>query len=196
MNFDASVFNSDKSFVNGTNDREAHTKFWIAALVQMNCEKKSEAKLNNLGFETYLPIQKEERQWSDRKKIIDRIVIPMVIFIRIKPNEDRIVRSYSFIHKLLTFPGSKEISTPIPDEQIDSLKFLLSNAESEVTIVSDINVGDEVRITKGTLKGLKGTLCMMNAKTPKVAIRIDCLGYASVSIPEIYIEKFNIKLMQ
>ena len=132
------------SFVNGTNDREAHVKFWIAALVQMNCEKKSEAKLNSLGFETYLPIQKEEHQWSDRRKIIDRIVIPMIVFVHVDKEHVQSVRNLSFVHKLIVYPGSKEIVTPIPDEQIDQLRFLLSNAESEVSIISDIKVGDEV----------------------------------------------------
>ena len=177
------------SFVNGTNDREAHVKFWIAALVQMNCEKKSEAKLNSLGFETYLPIQKEEHQWSDRRKIIDRIVIPMIVFVHVDKEHVQSVRNLSFVHKLIAYPGSKEIVTPIPDEQIDQLRFLLSNAESEVSIISDIQVGDEVQIIKGTLKGLKGLLCMMNTKTPKIAIRIDSLEYASVSIPMSFIEK-------
>ena len=31
----------EKSFVNGTSDREAHPKRWIAVLVQVNCEKKT-----------------------------------------------------------------------------------------------------------------------------------------------------------
>lgn len=170
------------SLANGTNDREAHPKFWIAALVQMNYEKKAETKLNNLGFETYLPIQKEERQWSDRRKIIDRIVIPMVVFIRVKQNEDRIIRNYSFIRKLLTMPGSAQVATPIPDEQIENLKFLLSNAETPVSIVSNLKVGDIVRIARGVLKGYEGFLCMLNDSHRAVAIRINGLGYACVTI--------------
>ncbi len=171
-----------ESFVNGTNDREAQPKFWIAALVQMNCERKAEVKLNKLGFETYLPIQKEERQWSDRKKIIERIVIPMVVFIRVKQNEDRIIRNYSFIHKLLTLPGTKGISSPIPEEQIENLKYLLFNAETSVSIVSNLEVGGMVRITKGALKGYEGLLCMLNDNNKAVAIRINGLGYACVTI--------------
>lgn len=170
------------SFVNGTNDREAHPKVWIAALVQMNCEKKAEAKLNSLGFETYLPIQKKERQWSDRIKIIDRIVIPMVIFIRISPKEDEIIRNYSFIRKLLTLPGAKTISSRIPDEQIDKLKYLLVHAKSEVSVISNLQVGDTVIITRGALKGFEGQLCMIEKNKPIVAILIDGLGYACVKI--------------
>ena len=177
------------SSVNGTNDREAYPKFWIAILVQMNCEKKVADKLNKRGFETYLPIQKEKRKWSDRTKIIDRIVIPMIVFVRVNRDNVQSVRNLSFVRKLITYPGFKEIASPIPDEQIDQLKFLLSNAESEVSVTSDIKVGDEVKIIKGTLRGIKGVLCLRNTRTPKVAIRIDCLGYALVSIPMSFVEK-------
>lgn len=43
----------EKSFANGTNDREAHPKRWIAVLVQMNCEKKTATQLGKAGYETY-----------------------------------------------------------------------------------------------------------------------------------------------
>ena len=44
----------EKSFANGTNDREAHPKRWIAVLVQMNCEKKTATQLGKAGYETYI----------------------------------------------------------------------------------------------------------------------------------------------
>lgn len=177
-----------------TNNREAYPKFWIAALVQMNCEKKAELQLRKLGYETYLPIQKEEHYWSDRKKLIDRIVIPMIVFIHVSKNEDKIVRNYSFIHKLLTLPGSKEVATPIPDFQIENLRFLLSNAESKVTITSKLHVGDDVKIVKGALRGLVGQLCMINEGKSTVAIRIDILGYACVTISSKNVEKLQVGL--
>lgn len=58
----------EESFANGTNDREACPKRWIAVLVQMNCEKKTATQLGKAGYETYIPIQQEIHQWSDRKK--------------------------------------------------------------------------------------------------------------------------------
>ena len=176
------ICSEELSFVNGTNEREAHPKFWIAALVQMNCEKKVAAKLDKLGIENYVAIQKEERQWSDRKKVIDRIVIPMVVFIRVKQNEDSIIRNYSFIHKLFTMPGSTQVATPIPDKQIENLKFLLSNSETPVSIVSNLEVGDMVRITRGALKGYVGLLCGLNDNHKAVAVRINGLGYACVTV--------------
>ncbi len=39
MKVESAICQVSNSFVNGTNDREAYPKRWIAALVQMNCEK-------------------------------------------------------------------------------------------------------------------------------------------------------------
>ncbi len=60
-----------KSFANRTNDREAHPKYWVAALVRMNCERKAASKLDKSGISNYAPIQQEEHQRNDRKNKIN-----------------------------------------------------------------------------------------------------------------------------
>lgn len=179
------------SLVNGTNDREAYPKRWIAVLVQVNCEKKTATRLGKVGYETYIPTQQEVHQWSDRKKKVDRLIMPMVVFVRATENEEEWLRNQSFIHKLLALPGSdedkKRFATPIPDNQIERLKFLLENAESKVTIVSNFKVGDSVRVISGPLKGLEGVVSEVDEKSSIVGIQIDWLGYACVKIAKIHL---------
>ena len=181
----------EKSFVNGTNDREAYPKRWIAVLVQVNCEKKTATKLGKAGYETYIPTQQEVHQWSDRKKKVDRLIIPMVVFVRATVIEEEWLREQSYIFKLLALPGSnedkKKFATSIPDYQIERLKFLLENTESEVTIVSNFKVGDSVRVTSGPLKGLEGVVSEADEKSSIVGIQIDGLGYACVKIAKNYL---------
>ena len=145
-----------------TSDREAHPKRWVAALVHTNCEKKVATKLEKLGIENYVAIQKEEHQWSDRKKKIDRIVIPMVVFVRLAKNEEDEFRRLPFIMKFISYPGSNELATPIPDNQIEQLRFLLEHSEYPITFCNNIEVGDTVRIVKGLLKGFIGHCCGMS----------------------------------
>ena len=174
------------SLVNGTNDREAYPKRWVAALVHTNCEKKVATKLEKLGIENYVAIQKEEHQWSDRKKKIDRIVIPMVVFVRLAKNEEDEFRRLPFIIKFISYPGSNELATPIPDNQIEQLRFLLKHSESPVNFCNNIKIGDAVRIVKGPLKGFIGHCC--GASNSEVAIHVDLLGYATTYIPQTDIE--------
>ena len=190
MRVESAICQVSDSFVNGTNDREAYPKRWVAALVQMHCEKKVAAKLDKMGIANYVPAQQEEHQWSDRKKKIDRVVIPMVIFVRLAQDEEDDFRRLSFILKFITYPGSKELATPIPDEQIEKLKFLLHNTDAKVSIVENLKVGDRVRLIRGPMKGLEGELSYIEENKPIVAIRIDGLGYACVSV-----EKNNIQMI-
>lgn len=177
--------------VNGTSDREAYPKRWIAVLVQSCCEKRTATRLEKVGYETYIPTQQEIHQWSDRKKKIDRLIMPMVVFVRATVREEEWLRDQSFIHKLLAFPGSdedkKRFATPIPDYQIERLKFLLENAESEVTIVSNFKVGDMVHVVFGPLKGLEGVVSKADEKSLIVGVLIDGLGYACVKIAKNYL---------
>ena len=75
MKVESTISQESDSFVNGTNDREAYPKRWVATLVQMNCEKKVAAKLDEMGIANYVPVQQEEHQWSDRKKKLELIQI-------------------------------------------------------------------------------------------------------------------------
>ena len=181
----------EDSFVNGTNDREAYPKYWIAALVQMNSERKSADKLSKLGISNYVPIQEEIHQWSDRKKKIARVVIPMVVFVHVDETEMNLVRDLSFIFKLITYPGQSQPAI-IPDNQISQLRFMVDNSTEEVVIKNHtLSVGDEIKVIRGALKGLAGLVCFVEERKPMVAIRIDFLGYACVNIPITDIEQIK-----
>ena len=183
------------SFVNGTNDREAYPKRWIAVLVHTNCEKKTATQLGKAGYETYIPTQQEVHQWSDRKKKVDRLIIPLVVFVRATVIEEEWLREQSYIFKLLALPGSDEdkrkFATLIPDYQIERLKLLVENAKSEVTFVSNLKVGDDVRVASGPLKGLEGVVSEADEKSSIVGIMIEGLGYACVKIAKCDIGVIN-----
>lgn len=175
-----------ESLVNGTSDRKACPKRWIGVLTQVNCERRTASRLVKDGYETYVPVQREVHQWSDRKKRVDRLIIPMVVFVRATESDELWLRDQSFIFRLIAMPGSSEesrkMATPIPDSEIGRLRFILENSESEVTIVASIKVGDSVTVTSGPLKGLVGTVSDANDKTATVGVRITGLGYACVRI--------------
>lgn len=169
-------------------------KRWIAVLVQVNCEKKTATRLGKVCYETYIPTQKQVHQWSDRKKKVDQLIMPMVVFVRATIREEERLRDQSYIYKLLALPGSdedkKRFATPIPDNQIERLKFLLENAESKVTIVNNFKVGDLVRVVSGPLNGLEGVVSEADDKNSIVGVQIDGISYACVKI-----QKTNINII-
>ena len=177
------TFSDTKATVaNGTTDREAYPKRWIAVLVQMCTEKKVGERLTKLGIENYVPTQMEIHQWSDRKKKIERVVMPMVVFLHTDEHTEKQIRNYSYIYKVLSYPGHKNAAV-IPDQQIEQLKFMLHHADTEVNVTDSLlKVGDEVEVIRGSLKGLKGNICYIEENKPMIGVYMNLLGYVCVMI--------------
>ena len=93
-------------------------KSWLAAYVRLYHEKKTRDRLTAMGIESFLPVQEEIHQWSDRRKKIERVVIPMMIFVHVDPAERAEVLTLSSVSRYMVLRGQ---STPavIPDEQME-----------------------------------------------------------------------------
>lgn len=170
------------SAVNGTGDREARSKFWIAAYTRPKSEKKAAVELAKYGIETYVPIQSQIREWSDRRKKVEVVVIPMILFAKIAVEDILTVKKHPLIINVLTYPGQKE-SAFIPENQIDSLKFMLNQSDVPVLFEkTEYKQLDRVRIIRGNLQGLEGRIYRTNRGMTKLMVSINFLGGAIVTI--------------
>ena len=161
---------------------------WLVAYVQSCLEKKTAQRLAAMGIECYLPVQSEIRQWSDRRKRVDCLVIPMMIFVHVTPQERPLPLSLQAGSRYMVLRGE---STPavIPDEQMDRFRFMLDYSPEAVEMCSaPLAPGDAVKVIKGPLAGLEGELITVNGKS-KVAVRLDMLGCAHVDVPIGFVEK-------
>lgn len=141
-----------------------------------------------MGIECYLPVQSEIRQWSDRRKRVDCLVISMMIFVHVTPQERPLPLSLQAVSRYMVLRGE---STPavIPDEQMDRFRFMLDYSPEAVEMCSaPLAPGDAVKVIKGPLAGLEGELITVNGKS-KVAVRLDMLGCAHVDVPIGFVEK-------
>ncbi|MEA5127256.1 MAG: UpxY family transcription antiterminator [Proteiniphilum sp.] len=163
-------------------------KRWLAAYVKMHHEKKVRDRLEAMGVENFLPVQEEIRQWSDRKKKMERILIPMMIFVRVDSREQRNIITHPSILRYLTLRG-EHTPAVIPTDQMDRFRFMLDNSDTAVSFsANDLQPGEKVRVIKGPLTGLEGELITMEGKS-RIIIRIEQLGCAEVEISPSMVEK-------
>ena len=108
----------------GTGEGVAHSKRWYVALVRMHHEKKVAERLDKMGIENFVPVQQEVHQWSDRRKVVERVLLPMMIFVHVDMYEQKEVLTLGSISRYMVLRGE---STPavIPDEQMHRFKFML-----------------------------------------------------------------------
>lgn len=58
-----------------------------------------------MGIENFLPIQQEVHKWSDRRKVVDRVLLPMMIFVHVDPQEQKEVLTLSAISRYMVLRG-------------------------------------------------------------------------------------------
>lgn len=168
--------------VDVTDDREARSKFWIAAYTRPRSEKKAALELRKNGIETYVPIQKQLRTWSDRRKFVEIPVIPMIIFAKISEEDIQIIREHSLIIRIISQPGIK-VPAHIPTDQIDKLKYMLGQSEIPVSFENGYFKSDDiVTIVRGSLIGLIGQVKDVKDDMTEVWVSIDLLGGAIIKI--------------
>ncbi len=143
-------------------------KRWYAVYTSARAEKKVTKRLTDIGIEAFLPLQKTLRQWSDRKKLVEKPLISSYVFVKVTPKEFFPVRTTDGVVKFIMIAGKPVV---IPEYQITNLR-ILCGSDAEVSVSDDVfTKGDMVEVIIGSLTGLRGELIRIGKKH-KVVIRI------------------------
>lgn len=159
---------------------------WYAAYTKPRNEKKVYDRLITAGIETYLPLQRRLKQWSDRKKMVEEPLFRSYIFVRITQKEYYNVLNTPGVVRYITFEGK---AVPIPDKQIDQIKQLLEQNVELEAIDEKLEPGTMIEVKFGTLMGLTGELIEHQGKK-KVIVRLDHISHSLlVTLPLQYVVK-------
>jgi transcription antitermination factor NusG len=100
----------------------ADRKKWIAVYTRPRHEKTVEQELIDKRFETYLPILRERRKWSDRKKWIEFPMFRSYVFTRITFNQVLPVLETIGVVKIIKFGNKPAV---VQDEHIEGIKLMI-----------------------------------------------------------------------
>lgn len=148
-------------------------KQWHAVYTRSRAEKKVQLELEYQGIENYLPLQRQLRKWSDRKKWVEVPLISGYIFVRIDRYQyDKVLQTFGVV-SYVRFEGTAAI---IPDIQIEMIKRMLHQNEIEISVSNEkFEKGDKIEVLAGPLIGLKGILVEQKGKK-RVALLIEQLN--------------------
>ena len=151
-------------------------------------EKKVAEKLTASGLTTYVPVQKQRRKWSDRFKMVDVVVIPMIIFVLNDNLDLPKISKDSNIIKVFTNPGSVA-PAKIKDDEIERIKYILGQREVPVDFDPSIfKIDDKVRIVRGNLMGITGEIVSSDENTSELIIKLMMFGGARLKISKTDLE--------
>ncbi len=145
---------------------------WYPVYTNPKAEKKAHQSLSDKGIETYLPLRRQLKQWSDRKKWIDEPFIKSYLFVHITQQEQTEVLMTKGVARFIYFGGKV---TSMPDKQIEDLKLLMTSAvELEVT-EENLLPGEKIVLKAGPLKGMVGEIISYRSQK-QLALRLESLG--------------------
>lgn len=147
---------------------------WYAIYSRSRYEKRAHQFLTENGIESYLPLVKRWRIWSDRKKQVDMPLLPSYLFVHTaveNPNTYFSILNTPGVVRFITFEGK---AVAVPDWQIAALKRLNSEGIDMECLDESPPPGTPVEVTQGPMKGFCGEVVSVG-KNKKVILRLDTL---------------------
>ena len=160
---------------------------WMAVYTKPRSEKKAYDQLLKKEFEVFLPLRKTLKQWSDRKKWIEEVVIPSYLFIRCTEKQRFEILQEPHVLNFVYWLGKPAI---IRDEEIQALKDFINNVKAVNIEIKQFEKGQKVVIAGGLLKEKSGVVVARNNN--QVSIQIESLGMALIA----KIDTADVQLME
>ncbi len=129
-------------------------RLWYALRVKSNFERATTTILSGKGYETYLPLYRQLRTWSDRRNITEVPLFPGYVFAQFDVGNRLPV---------LTTPGVVHVvppnRPPIPVDEAE-LNSVRAAVESGLPVGPHpfLRAGQHVVITRGSMTGVEGIL--------------------------------------
>jgi len=151
---------------------EPDAERWFAVHTHARHEKVVAHAIREQGIASFLPLVKQVRRWSDRRKVVEFPLFGCYVFAKLVPKNDqrmRVLRTSG----VLGFVGTHGMGIPIPDDQIEAVRILV---EQQLPVCSHpfLNIGQRVRIRSGALAGIEGILVSRTGEQSLV-ISIDAI---------------------
>ena len=102
-------------------------KKWYALYTKPRWEKKIDAQLKKKGVVRWCPLQKIEKQWTDRKKLIEEPLFRSYVFVHIDDSETTKVKSTDGVLNFVFYLGKPAV---IREEEIDMIQKYLGEKEA------------------------------------------------------------------
>ncbi|MGC2611261.1 MAG: UpxY family transcription antiterminator, partial [Candidatus Sulfotelmatobacter sp.] len=141
---------------------------WYAIRTRSRHEKIVADQLERQSIESFLPLVKSTRKWSDRKKEVELPLFSGYSFARLafySPDRLRVLRT----HGVAGFVAMRGVGIPVPEGQIESLRTLLAN---KIPMIDRpfLQVGQWVRIRGGALDGIEGILAAQDDRNLVISV--------------------------
>lgn len=147
-------------------------KNWYALYTKPRWEKKVHELLLQKGWQSYCPLNKVRKKWSDRYKVVEEPLFKSYVFVRVTDEDRADVR---FVDGVVNFVYWLGKPAQVKEVEIERIKRFLNEFEDvEVEQLPEPKPGDQVIITSGVFMEQQGRI--LSADKKRVEVLIESLG--------------------
>ena len=143
---------------------------WFVLYTKANFEIKVAQGIKDLGIKSYCPVFTQIKQYSDRKKKVQKPLMSSYVMVFIEEHKRNDVFSVFGIVRYLFWLGKPAV---IPEEEITLMKNHLNGIYSAVSLNTLIK-GQLLKIAEGPLAGRSGRV--IEAQKNKIKLQLESLG--------------------
>ena len=144
---------------------------WYALTVKHQHEVSARSALEFKGFEALAPTYRVRRRWSDRVKEIDLPLFAGYVFCRFAFTDRINVVDVPGVAKVVEFGGAP---AEISDAEIAAIRTVMAS-KLAIRPWPYLKPGDRVRVERGPLRGVEGTLLREAGDRLRLVIGIEML---------------------
>lgn len=161
----------------------ATEKKWYALYTKPRWEKKVHRILGERGMESYCPLNKVKKKWSDRIKLVEEPLFKSYVFVHVNEDERTNVRMVDGVLNFVYWNGQPAV---VRDKEIGDIRRFMNEYENVMASPMDLKPDSKVLIRTGLMMDKEATV--QRVLNNKVEILIESLGYRLVA----YVEKSNL----
>jgi transcription termination/antitermination protein NusG len=142
-------------------------KQWYALYTRPRWEKKVADLLDKKKIEVYCPLNKVQKQWADRKKIVYEPLFTSYVFVCVSPEQHLAIKQTDGVVNFVYWLNKPAI---IRQEEIDTIKKFLDEYENVTLEKIPVKISDTVRIINGPLMMWEGNVIQVKTNTVKMTL--------------------------
>ena len=139
---------------------------WFAIWTRSRQEKAVASIFEALGIAHFLPLKSEIHRWSDRSQTVTTPLFKGYLFAQLNPTKDTRFRVLN-TPGVAGLVGNQGGPLPVPDYEIENIRTVITQ-KVQYTAYPSIPIGDRVRVIRGALAGVEGTLLRAHADSKLV----------------------------
>lgn len=156
----------------------SENKSWYAVYTKPRWEKKVHQLLIEKGVNSYCPLNRVNRKWSDRVKVVEEPLFKSYVFVELLPKEMPEVRMTSGVVNFVYWQGKPAV---IRHEEIEIIQRFLKEYNQVLAIPLKWKPRQRVRIGRGLLMNREGQIIkVLNSK--RVEVALESIDYKLVAI--------------